>query len=102
MFAFSSASRPPESTSTVERRFAGTCRNSLSACAKSSTTISVIRSCSFAFSAVVRAASIGLPVRIVNASPRSIRRSASSPQLRAISVAFDDHGEMVPKRGSTR
>ena len=27
--------------------------------------------------------------------------TASSPQCRAMSVAFDDHGEMVPMRGTT-
>lgn len=34
--------------------------------------------------------------------PRSMRSSADRPQFRAISVAFDDHGETVPKRGVTR
>ena len=36
-----------------------------------------------------------------NATPRSMRATAPSPQLRAMSVAFDDHGEIVPRRGTT-
>src|SRR5262245_13487188 len=36
------------------------------------------------------------------AVPRSIRRTASRPQLRAMSVALDDQGEIVPSRGTTR
>src|SRR6266705_78619 len=35
-----------------------------------------------------------------HAVPRSTRRTASRPHRRAISVAFDDHGEMVPRRGT--
>src|SRR5438093_1153275 len=35
-----------------------------------------------------------------HATPRSMRRTASRPQRRAISLAFDDHGEMVPRRGT--
>jgi hypothetical protein len=30
-----------------------------------------------------------------------MRSTLSSPQLRAMSVAFEDHGDTVPKRGST-
>ena len=30
-----------------------------------------------------------------------MRRMAESPQFVAISVAFDDHGEIVPGRGTT-
>ena len=33
--------------------------------------------------------------------PRSMRRTASSPHTRAMSVALLDQGEMVPKRGTT-
>ena len=33
--------------------------------------------------------------------PRSIRVTAGKPQCLAISVAFDDHGEIVPSRGVT-
>src|SRR5512139_1639235 len=36
------------------------------------------------------------------AVPRSSRRTAESPHCRAMSVAFDDQGEMVPSRGVTR
>src|SRR3979490_370028 len=32
--------------------------------------------------------------------PRARRRTASRPQRRAMSLAFDDHGEMVPRRGT--
>src|SRR6266571_141115 len=35
-----------------------------------------------------------------HAVPRSTRRTASRPHRRAISVAFDDHGEIVPRRGT--
>src|SRR6266581_6812950 len=35
-----------------------------------------------------------------HAMPRSTRRTASRPHRRAISVAFDDHGEIVPTRGT--
>ena len=35
------------------------------------------------------------------AMPRSMRATADRPQLRAMSVAFDDHGEIVPGRGTT-
>ena len=31
------------------------------------------------------------------ATPRSMRVTTSSPQLRAMSVAFDDHGDIVPE-----
>ena len=34
-------------------------------------------------------------------TPRSMRATAPRPQLRAMSVAFDDHGEIVPSRGTT-
>ena len=33
--------------------------------------------------------------------PRSTRAMPFSPQLRKMSVAFDDHGEIVPFRGVT-
>src|SRR5437867_6013123 len=36
----------------------------------------------------------------IHAVPRSMRRTASRPHRRAISVAFEDQGEMVPKRGT--
>src|SRR5712691_5292603 len=35
-----------------------------------------------------------------HAMPRSTRRTAARPHRRAISVAFDDHGEIVPRRGT--
>jgi hypothetical protein len=35
------------------------------------------------------------------AVPRSMRVTAAKPHWRAISVAFDDQGEMVPRRGVT-
>jgi hypothetical protein len=34
--------------------------------------------------------------------PRSMRLTLSRPQLWATSVALDDHGEMVPMRGTTK
>ena len=37
----------------------------------------------------------------VQAMPRSMRRTASRPHTWAMSVALLDHGEMVPKRGTT-
>ena len=54
-------------------------------------------------SAARSSAASGAPPRqaIRNATPRSMRRTAASPQLRAMSVAFDDHGEIVPGRGTT-
>ncbi len=38
---------------------------------------------------------------IENIVPRSTRTTADSPQLCTMSVAFDDHGEIVPGRGTT-
>ncbi len=34
--------------------------------------------------------------------PRSIRRTAARPQFLAMSVALEDQGETVPRRGTTR
>ena len=40
-------------------------------------------------------------VKMEYAVPRSTRRTECNPQLRAMSVAFDDHGDSVPIRGVT-
>ena len=58
-----------------------------------------MRSCS---SAPTRSRSIFSLEETENRMPRSILRTPPSPQLRAMSVALDDHGEMVPSRGTTR
>jgi hypothetical protein len=39
--------------------------------------------------------------RTTHAVARSIRVTAVSPEVWAMSVAFDDHGEIVPRRGTT-
>src|SRR5256885_2571205 len=44
----------------------------------------------------------GRPPEKNHAVPRSTRRTASRPHRRASSVAFDDHGEIVPRRGTLR
>ncbi len=77
------------------------------AAARSLITLSVIRSCS---SAAIASSSAGSSAGAAPSSPglnarwysvmRSIRRTAS-PQLWAMSVAFDAQGETVPNRGVT-
>ena len=44
----------------------------------------------------------GWRVAKLKRTPRSTRRTAASPQLRAISVALLDQGEIVPVRGTTQ
>jgi len=44
----------------------------------------------------------GLPATLHHqATPRSMRPTAGRPQCFAMSVAFDDQGEIVPSRGVT-
>ena len=63
-----------------------------------SITDSVMRSASAWSSAT---GSVTAPVT-VQATPRSMRVTAVRPEVWAMSVAFDDHEEIVPSRGTTR
>ena len=73
----------------------GTCSNSLAASSNERSTVWVMRSCSNG------AGSAFAPSRW-KAVPRSMRLTRARPQLRAMSLAFEDQGEMVPRRGTTR
>jgi hypothetical protein len=94
---------PPASRSTLVSACGGKWRNSSAVCAKSSSTVSSMRSWSRA-AIVARSAADKrrLPASSRKATPRSMRSTASRPLFAAMSVAFDDHGEMVPTRGVTR
>ena len=67
----------------------------------SNSTISVMRSNKGAASAARRSRPKGRDARMRYSMPRSMRRTASSPQTCAMSVALLDQGEMVPARGTT-
>ena len=83
--------RPPPSAASARRD--GTDRRPRRATAS---TVSVIRSCRSGRMRVDRPA----PSRWKTV-PRSMRRTKSRPHSRAMSVALDDHGEIVPNRGVT-
>ena len=75
--------------------------------ARCSSTLSVMRSCSSAAQACSSSAVSGLapPSRpLFSVSRNSVTRSTrliAAPQLCAMSVAFEAHGETVPRRGAT-
>ena len=73
------------------------------ASSKDLTTDSVMRSWIASTSARSVFSRIAFPFFIAKcqATPRSSRITFASPQLCAMSVAFEDHGDTVPKRGST-
>ena len=101
--AASSARRPCARSGTVVSGRGGTCANNRAASATSSNTASIIRSCTSGSSAARSPAASGAPSRLVTRypMPRSMRVTAVRPQLCAMSVAFDDQGEIVPGRGTT-
>ena len=91
-----SAARAP--TGTVASGAGRAWSNRRAASSGVSSTTSVMRS----WSAAPSAAGSRTSPRTVQATPRSSRRTAASPEIRAMSVAFDDHGEIVPNRGTTQ
>ena len=107
LFAVSSAARPPPSTSTNSMGWACRVENSCSASARVAKTDSVMRSCSkAAICAVCACDSSGLPPsrQDFTSTRYSVMRSTRNtlrPQLRAMSVALEAQGEMVPRRGVT-
>ncbi len=83
---------------------AGNARTARSTSSSESNTVSVMRSCSSGSERRAIRRVSGAPSRVATwkATPRSMRSTAASPQWCAISVAFDDQGEIVPGRGTRR
>ncbi len=102
--ARSNATRPSSSNAIVVNGFGGKCAKSSRASATSVKTASIIRSCRSGKSAARSSTESGAPSAVAMAytTPRSMRETAERPQFRAMSVAFDDHGDSVPGRGTTR
>ena len=99
-----SAARPSASTSTVLIPRGGTWRNNTAASASEGSTASIMRSCRSGSTVFSAAAASGLPAASDRrqATPRSMRFRRARPLFLRMSVAFDDHGEIVPGRGVTR
>ncbi|MOA03762.1 hypothetical protein D3C78_1232840 [compost metagenome] len=107
MSAASKAAAPPPSTSTKAMGWACSSVNSLPASPREATTDSVMRSCSSAatWPSCSGVSSGEPPSRPVLSWMRySVMRSTrwiTRPQLRAMSVALEAQGEIVPRRGVT-
>ena len=99
----SSARAPRASSGIVVSGCGGKCANSRAASARSSNTASSSGRASAAAARRDRLATSGAPSRVVTRYSDAAldARDRARPQLRAMSVAFDDHGEMVPGRGTT-
>ena len=98
VLASTKASRPPPNTSTEAKLSSLMRSNNKRASVRLVITDSVMRSCNRPCHALTWAWSKSADSH--KAVARSMRKPATlMPQLRAMSVALDDQGEMVPKRG---